>query len=75
MFEAAGPEILSYQQQFIRFMAVSGKRRPLIPILSRPAGFRCGFFNVITSVPPTTAKALIPGLKHDLIADDRACGP
>lgn len=32
VFEAAGPEILSYQQQFIRFMAVSGKRRPLIPI-------------------------------------------
>lgn len=27
--------------------------------------------NVITSVPPTTAKALIQGLKHDLLADDR----
>ncbi|MDU2478363.1 MAG: DUF2867 domain-containing protein [Klebsiella sp.] len=32
VFEAAGPEVLSYQQQFIRFMAVSGKHRPLIPI-------------------------------------------
>ncbi|VFS44104.1 NAD-dependent epimerase/dehydratase [Enterobacter cancerogenus] len=30
------------------------------------------FLNVITSVPPTTAKALIQGLKHDLLADDRA---
>lgn len=30
------------------------------------------FLNVITSVPPTIARALIQGLKHDLIADDRA---
>ncbi len=27
---------------------------------------------MITSVPPTIAKALIQGLKHDLLADDRA---
>ncbi|EMC6795408.1 NAD(P)H-binding protein, partial [Escherichia coli] len=32
IFEAAGPEVLSYQQQFEHFMAVSGKRRWLIPI-------------------------------------------
>jgi len=72
VFEAAGPEILSYQQQFIRFMAVSGKRRPLIPIPFPTRWISVWFLNVITSVPPTTAKALIQGLKHDLIADDRA---
>lgn len=43
IFEAAGPEVLSYQQQFEHFMAVSGKRRWLLPIPSPPAGFRCGF--------------------------------
>ncbi|MDZ6632449.1 NAD(P)H-binding protein, partial [Escherichia coli] len=32
IFEAAGPEVLSYQQQFEHFMAVSGKRRWLLPI-------------------------------------------
>nr|WP_263450126.1 SDR family oxidoreductase [Klebsiella grimontii] len=72
VFEAAGPETLSYQQQFIRFMAVSGKRRPLIPIPFPTSWISVWFLNVITSVPPTTAKALIQGLKHDLIADDRA---
>ncbi|EPT9140034.1 TPA: DUF2867 domain-containing protein [Klebsiella michiganensis] len=72
VFEAAGPEILSYQQQFIRFMAVSGKRRPLIPIPFPTRWISVWFLNFITSVPPTTAKALIQGLKHDLIADDRA---
>ncbi len=73
IFEAAGPEVLSYQQQFEHFMAVSGKRRWLIPI---PLPTRCWisvwFLNVITSVPPTTARALIQGLKHDLLADDTA---
>ena len=33
IFEAAGPEVLSYQQQFEHFMAVSGKRRWLIRTL------------------------------------------
>ena len=72
IFEAAGPEILSYQQQFIRFMAVSGKRRPLIPIPFPTRWISVWFLNIITSVPLTTARALIQGLKHDLIADDRA---
>lgn len=72
VFEAAGPEILSYQQQFIRFMAVSGKRRPLIPIPFPTRWISVWFLNVITSVPPTTARALIQGLKHDLLADDTA---
>lgn len=72
VFEAAGPEVLSYQQQFIHFMAVSGKHRPLIPIPLPTRWISVWFLNVITSVPPTIARALIQGLKHDLIADDRA---
>ena len=72
VFEAAGPEVLSYQQQFIHFMAVSGRHRPLIPIPLPTRWISVWFLNVITSVPPTIARALIQGLKHDLIADDRA---
>ncbi|GDX05683.1 SDR family oxidoreductase [Buttiauxella sp. A111] len=72
LFEAAGPEVLSYQQQFERFMAVSGKHRPLIPIPLPTRWISVWFLNMITSVPPTIAKALIQGLKHDLLADDRA---
>lgn len=72
IFEAAGPEVLSYQQQFEHFMAVSGKRRWLIPIPFPTRWISVWFLNVITSVPPTTARALIQGLKHDLLADDTA---
>ena len=71
IFEAAGPEVLSYQQQFKRFMAISGKHRPLIPIPLPVSWISVWFLNLITSVPPTLASALIQGLKHDLLADDR----
>lgn len=72
IFEAAGPEVLSYQQQFMRFMQVSGRHRPLIPVPLPTRLISVWFLNIITSVPPTTAKALIQGLKHDLLADDTA---
>ena len=78
VLEAAGPQVLSYQEQFKHFMAVSGKHRLLIPIPFPTRWISVWFLNVITSVPPTTAKALIQGLKHDLRADDtelRALGP
>lgn len=72
ILEAAGPQVLSYQEQFEHFMAVSGKHRLLIPIPFPTRWISVWFLNVITSVPPTTAKALIQGLKHDLLADDTA---
>lgn len=72
VFEAAGPEVLSYQQQFEHFMAASGRHRPLIPIPFPTSWISVWFLNVITSVPPSIAKALIQGLKHDLLADDRS---
>ena len=71
VLEAAGPEVLSYQEQFEHFMRVSGRRRLLVPIPFPTSWISVWFLNVITSVPPTTAKALIQGLKHDLLADDR----
>lgn len=71
VFEAAGPHVLSYQQQFARFMAVSGVHRPLLPIPLPTRLISVWFLHLITSVPPTIAKALIQGLKHDLLADDR----
>jgi len=72
VFEAAGPQVLSYQQQFIRFMQVSGVHRPLLPLPLPTRLISVWFLNLITSVPPRVASALIQGLKHDLLADDRA---
>lgn len=72
VFEAAGPEVLSYQQQFERFMAISGRHRVLIPIPFPTRWISVWFLNVITSVPSSIARALIQGLRHDLLADDSA---
>ncbi|EMM6762168.1 DUF2867 domain-containing protein [Pluralibacter gergoviae] len=72
IFEAAGPEVLSYQQQFERFMRISGRRRPLVPIPFPTRWISVWFLQTITSVPATIARALIQGLKHDMLADDRA---
>lgn len=71
ILDAAGPEILSYQQQFERVMAISGRYRPLLPIPLPVRWISVWFLNLITSVPPTLASALIQGLQHDLLADDR----
>lgn len=53
-------------------MAISGQRRPLIPVPLPTSWISVWFLNAITSVPPYIARALIQGLKHDLLADDRA---
>ena len=72
VFEAAGPEELTYQQQFEHFMAVSGRHRPLIPIPLPTSWISVWFLNVITSVPPTIAKALRALIPQQLIPFDEA---
>ena len=70
IYEAAGPQVLSYQQQFEHFMAISGRHRPLIPLPLPTSLISVYFLTMITSVPPSIARALIQGLRHDLIPDD-----
>lgn len=69
-YEAAGPQVLSYQQQFERFMALSGRSRLLIPVPFPTRWISVWFLTLITSVPGAIAKALIQGLNHDLVADN-----
>ena len=71
VFEAAGPDVLSYQEQFHRFMAISGVHRPLFAIPLPVRWISVWFLHLITSVPPATAQALIQGIGHDLIPDAR----
>lgn len=72
VFEVAGPEYISYQTMFERFIRVSGKRRWVIPLPIPTRLISVYFLHLITSVPTSIARALIEGLKHDLPADDRA---
>ncbi|CNL06704.1 DUF2867 domain-containing protein [Yersinia aldovae] len=69
VFDVAGPEYISYQTMFERFIAISGKRRWLIPIPLPTRFISVYFINMVTSVPTPIASALIEGLNHDLPAD------
>lgn len=71
IFDAGGPEYMSYQELFKRFIKISGKRRLLLPIPIPISMISVHFISVITSVPPSIAKELIQGLQHDLPADDK----
>ncbi|WP_145480779.1 DUF2867 domain-containing protein [Yersinia similis] len=72
IWDVAGPEYISYQTMFERFIAISGKRRWLIPIPLPTRFISVYFINMVTSVPTPIASALIEGLNHDLPADGRA---
>lgn len=71
IFDVAGPEYISYQTMFERFIAISGKKRWLIPIPLPTRFISVWFISMITSVPTSIANALIQGLNHDLPADGK----
>ncbi|HCK02757.1 MAG TPA: NAD(P)-dependent oxidoreductase [Serratia grimesii] len=71
IFDVAGPEYISYQTMFERFIAISGKKRWLIPIPLPTRFISVWFISMITSVPTSIASALIQGLNHDLPADGK----
>ncbi|GAA4893279.1 DUF2867 domain-containing protein [Ferrimonas pelagia] len=71
-YNVSGPEILSYEQQIHRFAAFIGRRIRIVPVPLLSPGLSARWLRWITSVPTGIAKALVGGLKQDLLADDRA---
>jgi uncharacterized protein YbjT (DUF2867 family) len=73
VFDAAGPETLTYEQMMRVLADVGGRRQPIIlsaPVLSpRLSSY---WLKYVTSVPTNIARALISGLKHDFTADTTA---
>jgi uncharacterized protein YbjT (DUF2867 family) len=71
-FDATGPEYLSYRQLMERFMALSNKRRWLVPVPLPTQLLTVAFLSLLTSVPGSLVKALIQEVKQDLPADSEA---
>lgn len=71
IFDVAGPEYISYQAMFERFIKISGKKRWLIPVPLPTRFISVWFISMITSVPTSIASALIQGLNHNLPADGK----
>lgn len=69
IFDVGGPEYISYQNMFERFIAITSKKRWIIPIPLPTQLISVYWLNMITTVPTHIAKALIEGLKYNLPAD------
>ena len=70
IYDAAGPETLTYEDMMRVLADVAGKRQPIIvpvPVLSPKLSSY--WLRFVTSVPTNIARALIGGLKHDFTAD------
>ena len=72
IYDAAGPDYLSYAQLMRAFGAVVGRRPLIIPVPVLTPGLSSYWLGLITAVPANIARALIQGLKHDIPADDAA---
>ena len=72
VYDAAGPEYLSYEQLMRQFADVVGKRPRIVPVPVLSPRLSSYWLALITSVPSNIARALIAGLKQDVPADDAA---
>ena len=70
IFDAAGPEILTYEEMMRILALAAGKPRPwIIPVPFLSPRLSSYWLKYVTSVPTNIARALIEGLKHDFAAD------
>ena len=70
IFDAGGPEYLSYEAMMRAFGEVIGRRTRILRVPVLTPQLSSYWLALITTVPASIARALIGGLKHDIPADD-----
>ncbi len=71
IFEAAGPEYLSYRQMMRIMAEVAKRRRPFtIPLPFFTPRLSAFWMNLFSTVPINIARGLVDGLKYDFQAKD-----
>jgi uncharacterized protein YbjT (DUF2867 family) len=71
IYEAGGPEMLSYAEMMRQFAEVVGKKPLIIPVPVLTPGLSSYWLSLVTAVPANIARALIGGLTYDIPATDR----
>ena len=71
ILEVGGAEVCSYEEMMHCYGDLIGRRRPIVPVPVLTPRLSSYWLWLVTSVPTNRARALIEGLSHDLVADDR----
>jgi uncharacterized protein YbjT (DUF2867 family)/uncharacterized protein YndB with AHSA1/START domain len=69
IFDAAGPEELSYEELMRIFGELVGRMPWIVPVPVLSPTLSSYWLGLVTAVPTPVARALIGGLKHDIRAD------
>jgi uncharacterized protein YbjT (DUF2867 family) len=69
IYDAAGPEVLSYEELMRIFGEVVGRKPRILPVPVLSPMLSSYWLGLVTTVPTPVARALIGGLAHDLPAD------
>jgi len=71
IFDAAGPEILSYEELMRQFADLVDKKPAIFPVPVLTPKLSSYWLRLVTTVPTNIASALIAGLKSDIPANSR----
>ncbi|MDE2966933.1 MAG: DUF2867 domain-containing protein [Chloroflexota bacterium] len=69
VYDARGPETLTYADLLRQFGEVVGRRVRIVPLPVLTPRLSSYWLDLVTAVPANVARPLIDGLKHDLISD------
>lgn len=72
IYDAAGPEVLTYAEIMRRLASMLHRKILIIPVPVLSPKLSSYWLRLVTSVPVNIARALIDGLKHDVLANDEA---
>lgn len=69
-YDVSGPEVLTYEEIMCQYGKVVGKHPVIIPVPVLSPRLSSYWLRLVTSVPTNIARALIEGLRQDVIAND-----
>ena len=72
IYDAAGPETLTYAEIMRRLASMLDRTIVIVPVPVLTPKLSSYWLWLVTSVPVNVARALIDGLKHDVLANDQA---
>ncbi|MCX2982902.1 SDR family oxidoreductase [Halieaceae bacterium IMCC14734] len=72
IYDAAGPDVLTYADIMRRLAKILGRKIWILPVPVLTPKLSSHWLGLVTTVPTNIARALVDGLKHDVLADDTA---